>query len=151
FNMAIAGVLAGYLPYSLWGENRRSLAVFLGGFLSVMVSACLALAELLFSGVRMPPQVLTLSLALFLASAMIEGAITLSAVGAIERLSPGTIRHSAPAASNAFRAVALASLVLAVVGIVAASAAPDGIEHLAQQLGLTEAAGQFQSPLAGYE
>ena len=46
-NMAFAGVLVGYLPYHLWG--RRRLAVFAGGAFSVLVTALLALAELLIS------------------------------------------------------------------------------------------------------
>jgi cobalt/nickel transport system permease protein len=55
FNMALAGVLAGYLPYHLWGRGRgRRAAIFAGGALSLMTSAILALAELLISGVRMP-------------------------------------------------------------------------------------------------
>src|SRR5438552_1283921 len=29
FNMAIAGVLAGYLPYKLWGATHRRRAIFL--------------------------------------------------------------------------------------------------------------------------
>src|SRR5579872_5524088 len=48
FNMAIAGVLAAYLPYRMWGQGtRRKAAIFSGAFLSVMASALLALAELL--------------------------------------------------------------------------------------------------------
>src|SRR5271165_6751982 len=55
FNMAVAGVLAGYLPYRMWGKgSHRRVAIFLGGFLSVLVSASLALSELLISGVKMP-------------------------------------------------------------------------------------------------
>ena len=46
FNMAMVGVLAGYLPYRMWGRAggapRRSSS---GGVLSVLVSACLALAR----------------------------------------------------------------------------------------------------------
>ena len=39
-NMAIAGVLAGYLPFYLWGEGRwRTAAIFAGGVLSALVSA----------------------------------------------------------------------------------------------------------------
>src|SRR5580700_8001627 len=90
FNMAVAGVLAGYLPYRLLGgpsgpdigsSNRwRSAAIFSGGVLSVLVSACLALSQLLISGVPMPRRVLWVSLGLFLVSALLEGAITLAAV-----------------------------------------------------------------------
>src|SRR5579864_6060439 len=51
FNMAIAGVFAGYLPYRLWGAAHRSFAIFLGGVLSVSLSAALALTELTLSRV----------------------------------------------------------------------------------------------------
>jgi len=47
-NMALLGVLAGYLPFYLWGNGRRRrFAIFLGGMLSVLVSALAALSELL--------------------------------------------------------------------------------------------------------
>src|SRR5229473_841787 len=40
FNMAVAGVLTGYLPSKLWGAGRRRReAIFAGAFLSVAVSA----------------------------------------------------------------------------------------------------------------
>ena len=40
-NMAIVGVLAGYLPFHLWGADAaRRAAIFAGGALSVLVSAC---------------------------------------------------------------------------------------------------------------
>lgn len=87
-NMAFAGVLAGYLPYHLWGAGKgRRAAIFAGGFLSVLVSALLALAELLASGVRMPAPVLGLSVGLFLVSGVLEGAITLAVVEASRRSS----------------------------------------------------------------
>src|SRR5689334_22873329 len=47
FNMAIAGVLAGYLPYVLMRGRRAG--IFLGGMSSLLVSAALALTELLVS------------------------------------------------------------------------------------------------------
>src|SRR5437016_2969291 len=76
-NMAVLGVLAGYLPYSIWGATRwRKFSLFAGGALSVLVSAVLALSELIVSGVRMPAAVLGVSLALFAVSAILEGAIT---------------------------------------------------------------------------
>src|SRR4051794_38350567 len=49
FNMAVAGVLAGYLPYLLFKGSKAG--VFLGGMLSLLVSATLALTELRLSGV----------------------------------------------------------------------------------------------------
>jgi cobalt/nickel transport system permease protein len=150
FNMALAGVWAGYLPYFLWGKRAPSVTIFVGGFLSVLVSASLALSELLLSGVQIPQAMLFASLGLFLASALIEGAITLSAVRAIERLSPGTLRE-APETSRAIPALALATVLLAASGFLVASAAPDGLQSLAGQLGLSESTSWLHSPLAGYE
>ena len=90
FNMAIAGVLAGYLPYALL--RGRATGVFLGGVLSVMLSAILALAELRLSGVPMPAMALGISLALFAASAVFEGVITLAITRALERIKPSFMR-----------------------------------------------------------
>jgi len=149
FNMAIAGVLAGYLPFQLWGASRRrKQAIFAGAFLSVLVSASLALSELLISGIAMPRPVLMLSMGLFVISALIEGAITVSVVGAIEKLNPGFVQKEA---SNGRILVILsaAAVVLGVTGFVLASSAPDGIQKLAQQLGLT-AKSSFHGPFADY-
>jgi len=127
-NMAVVGVMAGYLPYRLW--RGRSVAIFAGGVLSVLASASLALSELVISGVPMPRPILSVSLGLFLVSAMIEGAITLAAVRAIERLNPAWVRHSEQTGSRAIVFVALAAVVLATAGILIASTDPDGIQKV---------------------
>src|ERR1043165_9279659 len=58
-NMAVAGTLAGYLPFYFWGGGRwRKASVFLGGLFSVLIGAVLAVAQLLISGVSMPASVL---------------------------------------------------------------------------------------------
>jgi hypothetical protein len=62
-----------------------------------------------------------------------EGAITVAAVRAIERLNPAWVSGPQPAASRAVAAVAMAALVLVVVGTLIASAAPDGIQRLTAQ------------------
>ncbi|HKE29943.1 MAG TPA: energy-coupling factor ABC transporter permease [Bryobacteraceae bacterium] len=130
-NMAVIGVLAGYLPYRLWGAGRlRKFAIFAGGALSVLASAVLALAELLLSGVRMAPSVLGLSLAVFLVSALLEGAITLAVLQALEAMRPGFVRRPAGGASLALGAVAVAAVLLSAVGVLFASTAPDGIERV---------------------
>ena len=116
FNMAIAGVLAGYLPYRLWGAKWRSAAIFAGGFLSVLTSGCLALSELLLSGVPMPRRMLFASIGLFFVSAMIEAAITLAAVRAIERLNPAWVRRAPDEGSRALGVVAIAAVALVVAG-----------------------------------
>jgi cobalt/nickel transport system permease protein len=151
-NMAVIGVLAGYLPYRFWGGGkRRRWAVFCAALVSVLAAALMALGELLASGIRIPRPMLVLSLALFLVSAVLEGLITLAVVEGIERLSPRLIRRTAPGGSWALAAVGVAAALLASVGLVIASTRPDGIEKLAAQLGLERAASLITAPLAGYE
>jgi cobalt/nickel transport system permease protein len=150
FNMAIAGVLAGYLPIHLWGRTKfRKQAIFAGAFLSVMASASLALGELLISGIAMPRPVILISLALFAMSALIEGAITVAVVEAIEKLNPGLVQKTQPSSGRAIVAVGAAALLLGVVGFLMASSAPDGIQQIGVQLGLAAKTG-FHAPLADY-
>ena len=153
FNMAIAGVLAGYLPYYLWGRgSRRRAAIFAGGTISLLTSAILALAELMISGVRMPGPVLGLSLALFVVSALVEGAITVAVVVALERIQPGLLRAPAAGRSPAFAALGLVAILLAAGGVVFASTAPDGIERLAMQTGIAaHARTLIAAPLKDYQ
>jgi cobalt/nickel transport system permease protein len=150
FNMAIAGVLAGYLPIQLWGASKhRKVAIFAGAFLSVLVSASLALGELLISGVRMPQPVILISLALFIVSAAIEGAITVSLVQAIEKLNPGFVQKPEASSGRSLAVLSSAALVLGIAGFLLASTAPDGIQKLGIQLNLTAKTG-FHAPLADY-
>jgi cobalt/nickel transport system permease protein len=149
FNMAVAGVLAGYLPFWMWGARRRRLAIFVGAFLSVMVSASLALGELLISGVTMPRPLILISMALFAISALIEGAITISVVQAIEKLNPSLVQKPDAGNWRAFSVLGGIALLLGVVGFLWASASPDGIERLGLQLGLS-AKTSFHAPLADY-
>jgi len=147
FNMALAGVAAAYLSYRLWGQASRSTAIFAAGALSVMTSACLALGQLLISGVPMTGGVFWASLGLFLVSALMEGAITVAAVRAIERLNPLWIAGPRPASSRTLAGVALAALLLVVVGTLIASVAPDGIQRLTGQG--VDSAGWPQNKVAG--
>jgi cobalt/nickel transport system permease protein len=148
-NMAMVGVFAGYLPYYLWGRassksgsKGRSAAIFAGGVLSVLVSAALALSQLLISGVPMPRRVLLISMAVFLASALIEGAITLAAVRAIERLNPLWVRapaeRSSPAVVLGVIFAVILGAALAVAGVLLASNSPDGIEHILATRGVVD-------------
>src|SRR5579862_7365914 len=116
FNMAIAGVLAGYLPYLLL-RGRRS-GMFLGGTISVLTSAVLALAELWQSGVRMAGAAVAITLGVFLISAVAEGAITLAVMQALARIEPDFARRPRRVqARGAAFAVIGASLVLACAGV----------------------------------
>src|SRR5262249_40700706 len=130
-NMAIVGVFAGYLPYHLFARGRgRRAAIFAGSAISVLASACLALAELLISGVHMPGPMLPVSVGLFVISALLEGAITSTVLSPSEGIQPGFVRHPATGRSFAVTAVAGVAVVLAAGGVVFASTQPDGIEHL---------------------
>jgi len=150
FNMAIAGVLTGYLPFKLWGAGKhRKKAIFAGAFLSVVVSASLALSELLVSGIRMARPVILVSLGLFLVSALIEAAITLSVVQALEKLNPTFVQKPQALGTRAITWLGGAALVAGTVGFLLASTAPDGLERLGIQLGLT-ARTIIHAPLADY-
>jgi len=150
FNMAIAGVLAAYLPYQLWGRGRhRKAAIFAGAFLSVMVSALLALTELLVSGVPMPRGLIALSIALFAVSGLIEGAITVTVLQAIERLNPGWTQKPEAARRTTLAALAAFAVLLAGIGFLLASTAPDGLQKIGLNLGLGGPS-HFHAPLADY-
>jgi cobalt/nickel transport system permease protein len=141
WNMALVGVLAGYMPLDALGFERRRLAAFLGGALSVLAGAVLALAELMVSGVRMPGSVLAVTMGLFLITALIEGAITAAVIGAIGAVNPGWIRQSrAPLTRKALVVFAVTALLLATGGAFLASTSPDGLDSLAGKIGLGERA-----------
>jgi len=128
-NMGIAGVLAGYLPYRLWGRGRtRQASIFLSGFVSVALSGCLALAELNGSGVPMSQRLILISGVLFLLNGLIEGAITVAAVRAIERLNSGWVRTPKPFGPRSVFIATGALGVLVLVGTLLASRAPDALE-----------------------
>ena len=154
-NMALIGVLAGYVPYRLWGSQWRSAAIFASGVVSVLVSGCFALSELALSGVPMPGRLVSISLALFLVSALMEGAITLAAVSAIERLGTrgleGNLTPRA-AGSRVLGAFAIAAVLLVAAGVLVASAAPENLERVAAQFGIAAHAPVWlHAPLADYE
>jgi cobalt/nickel transport system permease protein len=149
FNMAVVGVVAGYWPFHVWGANWRRAAIFAGAFLSVMVSGSLALGELLMSGVAMPRPVVVVSLALFAASAAIEGAITICVMQAIGKLNAGLVQKAQGSSPRAMAVLSGAAISLGAVGFLVASAAPDGIQRLGIQMGLT-ATTVLHAPLADY-
>lgn len=143
FNMAIAGVLAGYWPYRLLaGTRARRFGVALGGFLSVFVSAVLCLGELLLSGVRIPNHALGIGLIVFVITGVLEGVITLAVLGSLEKMNPRWLRAPETDGRPALLALGLVSLALVLAGFLAASALPDGLERVAalSNLGGKEAA-----------
>jgi cobalt/nickel transport system permease protein len=153
FNMAVAGVLAGYLPYHFWGGGRRrKAAIFAGAALSVLAGAVLALAELRLSGVAMPAAAVWVSLGLFTINAAIEGGITLAALSSLEALNPAWLRRPAADGRGVLGVLAAVAILLATVGVLFAAASPDGLEKLAENLGIASRARVLlKSPLADYE
>lgn len=153
FNMAIAGVIAGYLPFHLWGAGRaRKTAIFMGGVFSVLVAALLAVSELLLSGIAMSRTVLGVSFGLFAVSALLEGAITLAVFQALESLNPNFVKQPKADRGLALGLTALAAALLAVVGVLFASTRPDGLEKLAEAVGIaSQAKPLLGSPLADYQ
>lgn len=148
FNMALAGVAAGYLPLYLWG--CRTATVFAGAVFSVLVSALLAMGQLFLSGISIPREMFWASLGLFSVAAALEGAITVAALNAMERLSPQAIRSPASISVNARNLLAVAAIGLVAGGVWIASTDPDTLEFLSVQLRLVEKPAWLGSPLAGY-
>lgn len=153
FNMALLGVLAGYLPYYLWSPGRlRKFAVVLGGVLSVLAGAGLAVAELSLSGIAIPPAIIGVSAVLFLVTGILEGLITLAVVQGIETLNPRMIREPSRNRTETLGLLAGAAFLLAAVGVVFASQAPDVLEKLAERIGISpQARTLFSTPLTDYE
>jgi cobalt/nickel transport system permease protein len=152
FNMAVVGVAAGYLPFHLFGGRARTAAVFLGGFLSVILGSAAAVTELLASGVAIPGAVLSVSGALFAAAAAAEGAITVLALRAIEGINKDWVRAPGAASQNGLATLGGLAVVVVAVGVMIASAAPDTLTALAQQAGFAVRERVIVStPFTGYE
>jgi cobalt/nickel transport system permease protein len=134
----------------LLGSRAPQAAVFLGGALSVLVSGVLALMELSFSGIRLPSAVLLLAAGLFGVSAILEGAITVGVLRALGRMNPDWVRKPEQG-RRALRALAIATVMIAALGFVVASASPDTLERLASRIGIDDREVTIaEGPLADY-
>jgi hypothetical protein len=116
-----------------------------------MVSALLALGQLKVSGIVVPAGLLWTSIGLFAISGLIEGAITLGVVRAIEKLKPGTLHAYVPLPRPALMAVIAGTILLPLAGVWVASSNPDGLQQLAAQLGLEEAPAWVRAPMPDYQ
>jgi cobalt/nickel transport system permease protein len=153
FNMAIAATLAGYFPWRALAAGRaRRFGLFVGGFCSVLVCACLCLGELSFSGIHFGRTALTVILVAFTANALLEGALTVAVAGALDSVRPGWLKAPAEARRPALGLILALALVLASVGFLFASTQPDAVQHLAQITGLAAREhALFKAPLGDYE
>ena len=149
-NMAIAGVWVAWLPYQRFKAAKTG--IFLGAFLSVMVSGSLALTELLLSGVPLPTALVGVGTGVFAISALIEGAITVAVLGSIERINPGWVHRPSGPQSRVMGVLISAAIVLAVFGILIASTAPDGLQKVAERAGVAgQATTLYKTALADYQ
>jgi cobalt/nickel transport system permease protein len=153
FNMAVLGVLTGYLPYHfLGGGSWRRLSIFLGGVLSVLTGAALAMLQLRLSGVPLTGKLVAVTSALFLVTAGLEGAITLAVVEGVEAISPRWVWQPAGTPAKTLGILSATAVLLAVVGVLFASGAPDGLESLAEKAGIAgNARNLLATPLADYD
>ena len=153
FNMALCGVVAGYLPYYLLGSGRlRSVSIFLGGLLSVVTGGVLALLMLKVSGAPLTATIFMGSLTLFVVTGILEGAITVTVVRAVERLNPAFVQAPGTNLPSLTKLVLAAACALVIVGILFASSLPDGLEKVAVSMGIEKHKWVLmQAPLANYE
>jgi hypothetical protein len=87
----------------------------------------------LISGVPMPRAMIGISLFLFLISAVLEGAITVAVIEALEHIQPRLVRQPVWRRSRVVGVVAVAAVLLASVGVLFASQSPDAIQQITHQ------------------
>jgi cobalt/nickel transport system permease protein len=151
FNMGLAGVWLAAAVYRVLPPSRW-IGAFAGGFVSVFAAAVLCLSQLALSGVRYPGGVLALSLTVFLITAALEGIITASVLRSLEQLQPGWVASHGRETRPVLAALLLIALALSLGGFLFASSAPDGLERLAELLGLEgKEQAIFGAPLPDYE
>ena len=139
FNMAVAGVALGYLPYRICGGRWRRVAILAGGFLSVFVASTFTLGELLLSRVPLSNHALAGALGIFALTGAVEGVITLAVTEAIERVNPQWVERPQPI-KRLTRGVFAAAVALTGGAFWFASPMPDWLQHLAELAGFRQLA-----------
>jgi cobalt/nickel transport system permease protein len=152
FNMALVGTAAAWLPYRILGAGKtREAGVFLAGFSSVLASAASTLLILKASGISIPATLAGMSMGLFAVNAAVEGLITAAVVRVLGRMNPRWTKPAEPLGAGALAALAAAAVALATGGVLLAAGAPDGLESLAERIGIAERARvMLAAPLADY-
>jgi cobalt/nickel transport system permease protein len=152
-NMAVVGTGAAWIPYRILGSGRfRGAGVFLAGFCSVVAAGASTLVTLILSGVRIPAALAGVSMGLFGVNAFVEGLVTVVVVGLLGRMNPQWAPVPPRVSYRALAGLGVAAVILATGGVMLASAAPDGLEKLAERIGLAERARVLlATPFADYE
>lgn len=153
FNMALVGVWVAWIPYRFLGQGKwKKAGYFAAAFLSVVASAAAAMIELRVSGVALNGAVVSISAAVFVTTAIIEGLLTVAVMQTIEKLNPEWLRTPESRPNGAMGLLAGTAILLMVAGVLFVSGAPDGLEALIAQLGLqSREIVYFQAPMAEYE
>jgi len=148
FNMAIFGVWVAWFVIKAFAKSPR-VGLFLGALLSVLLSALLALAQVSISSGIMTQGLWIFCLGLFTITGLIEGAITLAAWEAIERIEG---RGRAQASSRRLHlGILAASVVVMLAGVFFASSAPDVLEYFQHQTGVAATDTPFPALMPDYE
>ncbi len=137
FNMALLGVWAAWLPFrSLQKAGHPRAGLFLGALLSVLLSAVVALAQVSLSSGVIGEKLWLFCLGLFAITGLMEGAISVAAWEAIERLEGRGAHSPAPGRRVWILAGAICA---ALVGAYLASSAPDVLEYFQAHSGIAAA------------
>ncbi len=160
-NMALAAPLFGYAVYrlvrgALRGERGRFVAVFFAAWCSTVLAATLCAGELAWSGVTAWPAVFPAMANVHMVIGLGEGLITALVIAAVRRIRPELLEDAAPSGGGQREAIAyglLLALGLAIFVAPFASPWPDGLERVAETLGLEHRAAAspaLASPWADY-
>jgi len=151
FNLAILAPTIAYLIYGLTKRFSMPAAAFTAGLVSTVVTAFVAAIQLYISGVA--PFAITASLMTgwHLLIGIGEGLITATTVGFLARVRPDLIKSNA---GLDWRSVAVFGAIAAALAAFLspfASALPDGLERVAEDLGfIGKEAGLFNALIPDY-
>lgn len=144
FNMGLLTALIGYGLYRGMAGQRRGLRLAVAGiaaWLSVMAAALLTASQLWLSGTSPVNVVMPAMLGVHALIGIGEALVTVAALAFIEQTRPDLLTSSAVKARGG-RGWVVAGLVLALVVVLfspLASADPDGLERVAEDLGFISA------------
>jgi cobalt/nickel transport system permease protein len=148
FNMALAGVWVAWWAWrALAKAGHARLGVGLGAFLSVTLSAGLALAQVIASGAEISGGLLWFCAGLFAVTGVVEALITIAAWEAIERLEGRVAERKSLVAPL----LAVAGAVM-LAGVFFASQSPDVLEVFSERAGAAGRAKElFSAWMPDYE
>lgn len=135
FNMAVFGVWAAWWPYRVLAQaGKPRWGVFAGAFLSVVLSAALALTQVIVSGATVSGALLWFCAAMFVTTGLIEAAISVAAWEAIQRLE-GKLEGKTQTERRTLWPLLAASVAVLLAGVFFASQSPDVLEYFNTQSG----------------